>query len=62
MAEVAGGDTAPNDIVEFLTHLEKERDVSPNTVKTHVGKLFEKLGARRRTAAIRRARELGILG
>lgn len=35
--------------------------VSPNTVKTHVAKLFEKLGARRRTDAINRARELGIL-
>ncbi|HTQ13591.1 MAG TPA: response regulator transcription factor [Rhizomicrobium sp.] len=36
-------------------------DVSPNTVKTHVGRLFEKLGAGRRTAAINRARELGLL-
>jgi DNA-binding CsgD family transcriptional regulator len=36
-------------------------DVSPNTVKTHVAKLFEKLGAKRRTDAINRARELGIV-
>jgi DNA-binding CsgD family transcriptional regulator len=36
-------------------------EVSPNTVKTHVARLFEKLGARRRTEAIHRARELGIL-
>ncbi|HMM65682.1 MAG TPA: response regulator transcription factor [Dokdonella sp.] len=36
-------------------------DVSPNTVKTHVARLFEKLGARRRTEAINRARELGIV-
>lgn len=36
-------------------------DVSPNTVKTHVANLFAKLGARRRTEAIRRARELGIV-
>lgn len=36
-------------------------DVSPNTVKTHVAKLFEKLEAKRRTEAISRARELGIL-
>ena len=35
--------------------------VSPNTVKTHTARLFEKLGARRRTDAINRARELGIL-
>ncbi|HXO99827.1 MAG TPA: response regulator transcription factor [Luteibacter sp.] len=35
--------------------------VSPNTIKTHVARLFEKLGARRRTEAILRARELGIL-
>jgi DNA-binding NarL/FixJ family response regulator len=36
-------------------------DVSPNTVKTHVAKLFEKLDAKRRTEAINRARELGIV-
>ena len=36
-------------------------DVSPNTVKTHVARLFEKLGAKRRTEAISRARELGLL-
>lgn len=36
-------------------------DVSPNTVKTHVARLYEKLGARRRTEAVLRARELGIL-
>jgi DNA-binding CsgD family transcriptional regulator len=35
--------------------------VSPNTVKTHVSRLFEKLGVRRRTAAISRARELGMI-
>ena len=35
--------------------------VSPNTVKTHVSRLYEKLGASRRTDAINRARELGIV-
>ena len=35
--------------------------VSPNTVKTHLTKLFAKLEARRRTEAIQRARELGII-
>ena len=36
-------------------------EVSPNTVKTHVARLFEKLGAKRRTEAINKARELGIV-
>lgn len=35
--------------------------LSPNTVKTHVARILEKLGARRRTEALARARELGIL-
>jgi DNA-binding NarL/FixJ family response regulator len=35
--------------------------VSPNTVKTHVAKLYDKLDVNRRTEAIRRARELGML-
>jgi DNA-binding NarL/FixJ family response regulator len=56
--------------LEVLEHLAAGRsnkeialrlEVSPNTVKTHVAKLFEKLGARRRTQAIVRARELGVL-
>jgi DNA-binding CsgD family transcriptional regulator len=36
-------------------------EVSPNTVKTHLTRLYEKLGAVRRTDAIKRARELGII-
>lgn len=39
----------------------RQLDVSPNTVKTHVARLFEKLGAQRRTEAIRKARELGLV-
>jgi len=35
--------------------------VSPNTVKTHVARLFEKLEAARRTVAILKARELGLI-
>jgi DNA-binding NarL/FixJ family response regulator len=42
---------------EIANHL----NVSPNTIKTHVAKLFEKLEARRRTEAISRARELGMI-
>ena len=39
----------------------RQLNVSPNTVKTHVARLFEKLGAKRRTDAIAKARELGIV-
>jgi DNA-binding CsgD family transcriptional regulator len=35
--------------------------VSPNTVKTHVARVLEKLEVSRRTAALARARELGLL-
>jgi DNA-binding NarL/FixJ family response regulator len=36
-------------------------NVSPNTVKTHVANLYGKLEVKRRTEAIMRARELGVL-
>lgn len=55
--EVLGLLAAGRSNKEIARHL----DVSPNTVKTHVAKLFEKLGAQRRTQAILRARELGVI-
>lgn len=39
----------------------QDLDVAPDTVKTHVSRLFEKLDARRRTEAINKARGLGIV-
>jgi DNA-binding CsgD family transcriptional regulator len=42
---------------EIALHLK----ISPNTVKTHVARLFDKLGAKRRTDAVNKARELGIV-
>ena len=35
--------------------------VSENTVKTHSSRLFEKLDAKRRTQAVQRGKELGLL-
>ncbi len=35
--------------------------VSENTVKTHSGRVFDKLGARRRTQAVQRGRDLRII-
>lgn len=35
--------------------------ISPNTVKTHLARLFDKLGATTRTGAIANARGLGLL-
>jgi DNA-binding CsgD family transcriptional regulator len=55
------------DVLEQLAagHSNKEiarrLEVSPNTVKTHLAQLYAKLGARRRTDAVQRARGLGLL-
>jgi DNA-binding CsgD family transcriptional regulator len=35
--------------------------VSENTVKTHSGRVFDKLDARRRTQAVQRAKEAGLI-
>ncbi|MTI19732.1 response regulator transcription factor, partial [Fulvivirga sp. RKSG066] len=43
-----------NEIAESL-------HISENTVKTHVSNLLSKLNAKRRTEALKKAREIGIL-
>lgn len=50
-------------LAEGLANKEIARrlDVSPNTVKTHVARLYEKLGAERRTQAVQKARELALI-
>ena len=35
--------------------------VSENTVKTHAGRVFDKLSAKRRTQAVQRAKEAGLI-
>ncbi|MGN6223744.1 LuxR C-terminal-related transcriptional regulator [Pseudoxanthomonas sp.] len=55
-------------ILELLAEgLENKRigtqlDISPETVKSHLTRIFEKLGARNRTEAIRIATRRGLLG
>lgn len=36
-------------------------NVSPNTVKTHLARLYEKLDVQRRTQAVRKAKELALI-
>ncbi len=35
--------------------------ISPNTVKTHIARVYDKLGVQRRVQAITKARELGLI-
>ncbi|RYD41475.1 MAG: response regulator transcription factor [Sphingomonadales bacterium] len=39
----------------------RQLDISPNTVKTHVARVYEKLAVASRTQAVRKARSLDIL-
>lgn len=55
--EVLGEIAAGRSNKEIATRLK----VSANTIKTHVARLYDKLGAKRRTDAVLRARELGLL-
>ena len=52
---VALSDGASNKVIA------RKLEISPNTVKTHLAKLFEKLGAQNRTEATNKARELQII-
>ncbi|WP_375204726.1 response regulator transcription factor [Hyphococcus sp.] len=50
-------------LADGLTNKEIARrfNVSPNTVKTQVSSLYEKLGVSRRTQAVQKARELALI-
>lgn len=49
-------------VAEGLTNIEiaSELGIAPDTVKTHVGRVLEKLGARDRTQAVSRALRMGL--
>jgi DNA-binding CsgD family transcriptional regulator len=50
-------------LAEGLANKEIARrlDLSPNTIKTHVARLYEKLEVERRTQAVQKARELALI-
>lgn len=55
------------EILELIAHGMSNREiaerlfVSENTVKTHSSRLFDKIGARRRTQAVQMGKELGLI-
>jgi DNA-binding CsgD family transcriptional regulator len=55
------------EILELIAHGMSNREiaeklfVSENTVKTHSSRVFDKLGAKRRTQAVQRGKEFGLL-
>ena len=55
------------EVLELLAHGHSNREiaealiVSPNTVKSHLGRLYEKLEVSRRTQAIQKARTLRMI-
>jgi DNA-binding CsgD family transcriptional regulator/uncharacterized glyoxalase superfamily protein PhnB len=46
---------------QSIKELARTLGISPNTVKTHVGRIYEKLGARNRVQAIEAARALALI-
>lgn len=56
-----------HEVLELLAHGHSNREiaetlfVSPNTVKTHLSNIYEKLGVSRRTQAVREARSLRLI-
>ena len=52
---------APHLSAYLREHLPRERAVSPHTVKTHLERIFEKLGANDRAQAVAIAIRTGIV-
>lgn len=50
-------------LADGMTNKEIARrlEISPNTVKTHVASVYEKLGVSRRTQAVQKAKELALI-
>jgi two-component system, NarL family, response regulator LiaR len=65
--QVVGISKREHEVLELMSHGHSNQEiaemlfVSASTVKTHVSNVLAKLDATRRTQAIRRAKELGII-